>query len=109
MPVLILDEAHLFPTTVFEPLRLLFSTEMDSQSLGVLLLVGQPELRRTLRLTPTKPSTSVSPPITTCHPSTWPKPWPTSATRSNRRLQGRALFTDDALTRIYDFTRAFPD
>ena len=52
LPLIILDEAHLFPATVFEPLRLLVSTEMDSQSLGVLLLVGQPELRRILRLTP---------------------------------------------------------
>ena len=49
-PLLILDEAHFLPDTAFEQLRLLFSSHMDSQSLGALLLVGQPELRRTLRL-----------------------------------------------------------
>jgi type II secretory pathway predicted ATPase ExeA len=47
---MILDEAHAFPDIAFDPLRLLFSTQMDSQSLGALLLLGHPELRRTMRL-----------------------------------------------------------
>jgi ABC-type transport system involved in cytochrome c biogenesis ATPase subunit len=47
IPVVILDEAHALPDTAFDPFRLLFSTQMDSQSLGTLLLVGHPELRRT--------------------------------------------------------------
>jgi len=49
-PVVILDEAHLLTPPMFEPLRLLFSDQMDSQSLATLVLVGHPDLRRTLQL-----------------------------------------------------------
>ena len=50
-PVIVLDEAHLLTQPMFEQLRLLFSDKMDSQSLATVVLVGHPDLRRTLHLT----------------------------------------------------------
>ncbi len=108
-PFLILDEAHLLPDPAFEQLRLLFSTHMDSQSLGALLLVGQPELRRTLRLASHEAfyqrlTTSFQLP-------------PLDLTQSMAYIRhqiafsghkGGPLFADDALARIYDFTKGIP-
>lgn len=48
--ILILDEAHLLAADQLEELRLLTNAEMDSQSPFSLLLLGQPQLRRRLRL-----------------------------------------------------------
>jgi len=48
--VVILDEAHLLSADQLEELRLLTNAEMDSQSPFSLLLLGQPQLRRRLRL-----------------------------------------------------------
>lgn len=49
-PVVVLDEAHLLTQPMLEKLRLLFSDKMDSHSLATLVLVGHPDLRRTLHL-----------------------------------------------------------
>ena len=109
LPIVILDEAHLLPPTVFEPLRLLFSTEMDSQSLGVLLLVGQPDLRRTLRLAPYEAfyqriSTQYYlPPLDLAQTIAY--------VRHHIQLSGYKagpIFTDDALARIYESTKGVP-
>lgn len=109
LPVVILDEAHLLPPTVFEPLRLLFSAEMDSQSLGVLLLVGQPELRQTLHQVPYEafyqritsqyhlPSLDLAQTI--------------AYIRHQIEFSGYKagpLFTDDALARIYESAKGVP-
>lgn len=48
--VLVLDEAHLLDTEQLEGLRLLTNVEMDSRSPFACLLVGQPVLRRRIRL-----------------------------------------------------------
>jgi type II secretory pathway predicted ATPase ExeA len=108
-PFLILDEAHLLPDPAFEQLRLLFSTHMDSQSLGALLLVGQPELRRTLRMASHEAfyqrltTTSQLPPLDL--------PQSMAYIRHQIAFSGYKaghLFSDDALTRIYDFTKGIP-
>ena len=49
-PLVIIDEAHLLTQPMLEELRLLFSDKMDSESLATLVLVGHPDLRRTLHL-----------------------------------------------------------
>ena len=49
-PLVIVDEAHLLTQAMLEELRLLFSAKMDSESLATLILVGHPDLRRTLHL-----------------------------------------------------------
>ncbi len=48
--VLILDEAHLLGTDQLEELRLLTNADMDSHSPFACLLVGQPTLRRRIKL-----------------------------------------------------------
>jgi type II secretory pathway predicted ATPase ExeA len=48
--VVILDEAHLLNTDQLEALRLLTNAEMDSQPPFAAILLGQPTLRRRLRL-----------------------------------------------------------
>lgn len=109
LPVVILDEAHLLPPTVFEPLRLLFSAEMDSQSLGVLLLVGQPELRQTLRMVPYEAfyqriSTQYHlPPLDLAQTIAY--------VHHHIHFSGYKaghIFTDDALSRIYESTKGIP-
>ena len=48
--VLVLDEAHLLGTDQLEELRLLTNADMDSHSPFACLLVGQPTLRRRIKL-----------------------------------------------------------
>lgn len=48
--VVILDEAHLLSTDQLEELRLLLNADMDSRSPFACLLVGQPTLRRLIKL-----------------------------------------------------------
>ena len=48
--VVIVDEAHLLDAAQLEALRLLTNAEMDSQSPFAGILIGQPQLRRRLRL-----------------------------------------------------------
>lgn len=108
-PVVIIDEAHHLPADAFEQLRLLLSTEMDSRSLGSLLMVGHPEMRSTLRLS--------------IHQSFAQRlairyhlgPLDLAATLAYIRHQlqvagykGPAMFTDDAMKRIYDYTKGIP-
>ncbi len=48
--ILVLDEAHLLDTNQLEELRLLTNADMDSHSPFACLLVGQPTLRRRIKL-----------------------------------------------------------
>ena len=50
LPVLVLDEAHLLANRELESLRMLTNTDMDTASTFALILVGQPTLRRRLKL-----------------------------------------------------------
>lgn len=49
-PVIIIDEAHLLNKEMLEEIRFLMNFRMDSYSPMSLLLVGQPELKTTLKL-----------------------------------------------------------
>jgi type II secretory pathway predicted ATPase ExeA len=51
-PLLIVDEAHLLPHDLFDQLRFLLNTDMDSTSRLTLLLLGQPDLAHKLRFAP---------------------------------------------------------
>ncbi len=108
-PVIIIDEAHHLPPEAFEQLRLLFSAEMDSQSLGALLLVGHPELRHTLHLSIHQ---SFAQRISTRYHL---GPLDLQATLAYIQHQfaisgykGSALFTDDALHHIFNYTKGIP-
>ena len=48
--ILVLDQAHLLETSQLEELRLLTNSEMDSHSPFACLLLGQPTLRRRIKL-----------------------------------------------------------
>jgi len=48
--VVVLDEAHLLGTDQLEELRLLLNADMDSRSPFACLLIGQPTLRRRIKL-----------------------------------------------------------
>ena len=50
IPVLILDEAHLLDHPQLESIRMLTNHDMDSRSPFACLLVGQPTLRRRMKL-----------------------------------------------------------
>jgi len=108
-PLVIVDEAHLLTQPMFEQLRLLCSARMDSQSLATLLLVGHPSLRTTLRLA--------------IHEAFYQRlsvryhlpPLDLQETigyvRHHVKIAGFTtgnLFTDDAITRVFDYTKGFP-
>jgi type II secretory pathway predicted ATPase ExeA len=50
IPLLVLDEAHLLSHGQLEAVRIMTSTDMDAASPLACLLIGQPTLRRMLRL-----------------------------------------------------------
>jgi type II secretory pathway predicted ATPase ExeA len=107
--LVIVDEAHLLTQDMLEQLRLLFSFKMDSQSLATLLLVGHPSLHSTLRLTIHEAfyqRLSVRyhlPPLDLQETIGYVK--------HHVRVAGFAagtLFTDDAITRIFEYTKGLP-
>ena len=51
-PLLIVDEAHLLPSEIFDQLRFLLNDDFDSTSLLTLVLIGQPDLSAKLRFSP---------------------------------------------------------
>lgn len=51
-PLLIVDEAHLLPSDLFDQLRFLLNDDLDANSLLTLVLVGQPDLAAKLRFAP---------------------------------------------------------
>jgi len=109
IPVVILDEAHALHDTAFDPFRLLFSSQMDSQSLGSLLLVGHPELRRTIRLASHEAFFQRL--TTTYHLLPLDLSQTIAYVRHHIQLAGYKsgpLFPDDALARIYDYTKGVP-
>lgn len=108
-PLLVIDEAHLLPPQAFEQFRLLLSTQMDSRSLASLLLVGQPALRDTLRLAAHR---AFFQRLTVRYHLPPLDLFSTIAYIKHHILlagyQGGHLFSDDAMTRIFDYTKGVP-
>jgi type II secretory pathway predicted ATPase ExeA len=108
-PLVIVDEAHLLSQPMLEQLRLLFSCKMDSQSLATLLLVGHPSLRTSLRLTVHEAfcqRLSVRyhlPPLDLQETLGYVKHHAQVA-----GFTAGTLFTDDAITRIFEYTKGLP-
>ena len=67
-PVLIIDEAHLLRYEQLETIRMLTNHNLDADSPLACLLVGQPTLRRTMKLAVLPPWNSASPSATPCPP-----------------------------------------
>jgi general secretion pathway protein A len=109
-PVIIIDEAHLLPHTLIDPLRTLISAQLDSQSLAALILIGQPELKRMLQL-----STHVAFAQRITHRA-HVEPLGLEATlayiQQHLKVAGikdaDTLFSDDALKRIAEWAQGIP-
>jgi len=106
--VLILDEAHLLDGDQLEELRLLTSAEMDSRSPGAVLLIGQPTLRRRIKL---GAFAALDQRIALRYAMTGMDPAETGGYIAHHlKLAGRAdtLFSDDAITLIHQVSRGMP-
>ncbi|MBI5935985.1 MAG: AAA family ATPase [Chloroflexi bacterium] len=108
-PVVVLDEAHLLTQPMLEQLRLLFSDKMDSQSLATLVLVGHPDLRRTLHLSVHEAFTQRL--AVRYHLGPLDLQETVGYIKHQVRLAGYTagtLFTDDAIQRIFEYTKGIP-
>jgi type II secretory pathway predicted ATPase ExeA len=107
-PVLIIDEAHLLSHDQLESIRMLTNHNLDSGAPFSCLLVGQPELRRKIRLGMLAALDQriamryAIPPMTTTET--------TSYLKHHLSLAGRSdpLFSDDATTLIHHASRGYP-
>ena len=106
--LLVIDEAHLLPPPAFEQFRLLLSDQMDSHSLASLLLIGQPGLRDTLRLATNQAFYQ----RLTIRYHLQPLDLQHTLAYIRHHIQTAGfqgtLFTDDALSRIFDYTKGVP-
>lgn len=104
----VVDEAHLLTADQLEELRLLTNTDMDSHSPFACLLVGQPTLRRRIKLgTFAALDQRIAlrysmPPMTPDETTTY--------IAHHLKLAGRAdtLFSDDATALIHQVSRGLP-
>ena len=107
-PVLVLDEAHLLAYEQLEMIRMLGNTSMDQDSPLACLLVGQPTLRRTMKL-------AVLAALEQRTSLRYAMPGMTQAETASYiahhvSLAGRAdqLFTEDAMNLIHSTGRGYP-
>jgi len=108
LPVIVIDEAHLLGNTDLESLRMLTNTEMDTGSHFALLLIGQPTLRRRLKLAVLA---ALDQRISTRFAITGMDAADTAAyIRHHLKFAGRAdpLFSDDAIAAIHQSSRGYP-
>src|SRR6266568_635023 len=106
--VLVLDEAHLLRYEQLETIRMLTSHNIDSDSPLACLLVGQPTLRRTMKLAVLAALEQrvalryTMPPMTAAETASY--------ISHHLKLAGRSdtLFSDDATTLIHTTARGYP-
>jgi len=106
--VLVLDEAHLLGIEQLEELRLLTSADMDSHSPFACLLVGQPTLRRRIKL---GTYAALDQRIALRYTMTgMSEPETKSYLSHHLKLAGRSdtLFSDDAVALIHQVSRGIP-
>src|ERR1700728_3660449 len=108
LPLLVVDEAHLLGHAQLEAIRLLTNAEMDAASPLACLLIGQPTLRRMLRL-------GVLAALDQRIGLRYAMPAMTPAQTSDYithhlKLAGRSdtLFSDDAMALVHDAARGLP-
>ena len=106
--VLVLDEAHLLHADQLEELRLLTNADMDSHSPFACLLVGQPTLRRRIKL---GTFAALDQRIALRYAMTGMTDTETASYVGHHlKLAGRSdtLFSDDALALIHQVSRGLP-
>jgi type II secretory pathway predicted ATPase ExeA len=108
VPVLVIDEAHLLDHPQLESIRMLTNHDMDSNSPFACLLVGQPTLRRRIKLgvlaaLDQRIGLRYNMPPMTDHETG-------SYLRHHLALAGRSdpLFSDDATALIHQTSRGYP-
>ena len=107
-PVLVLDEGHLLAYEQLETIRMLTNTAMDQDSPLACLLVGQPTLRRTMKLAvlaALEQRTALRfamPPMAAAETASY--------VSHHLNLAGRPdqIFTEDALNLIHTTSRGYP-
>ena len=107
-PVLIIDEAHLLDATQLEGIRMLTNHDMDSASPFACLLIGQPTLRRRLKL---GQLAALDQRIAVRYHMTGMTGEETAGyLRHHLALAGRSdtLFSDDATALIHQTSRGYP-
>lgn len=108
LPVVVIDEAHLLTNTDLESLRMLTNSDMDTGSHFALLLVGQPTLRRRLKLAVLA---ALDQRVSTRFTITGMNPADTGDyIRHHLKFAGRSdpLFSDDAIAAIHQASRGYP-
>jgi type II secretory pathway predicted ATPase ExeA len=108
VPVLIIDEAHMLDTGQLEGVRMLTNHDMDSASPFACLLIGQPTLRRRLKL---GQLAALDQRIAVRYHMTGMTLEETAGyLRHHLALAGRSdtLFSDDAISLIHQTGRGYP-
>jgi type II secretory pathway predicted ATPase ExeA len=108
VPVLVIDEAHLLDHDQLEAVRMLTNHDLDSRSPFACLLVGQPTLRRKIKL---GVLAALDQRIALRYTLPAMTPEETSNyLRHHLALAGRSdtLFSDDAATLIHQTSRGYP-
>jgi type II secretory pathway predicted ATPase ExeA len=107
-PVVVIDEAHLLDHQQLESIRMLTNHDMDSTSPFACLLVGQPTLRRRMKLGVLAALDQriglryAMPPMTPAETGSYLRHHVTLAGRSD------TLFSDDAAALIHQTSRGYP-
>jgi type II secretory pathway predicted ATPase ExeA len=108
VPILVIDEAHLLDHTQLEGIRMLTNHDLDSRSPFACLLVGQPTLRRKIKLgvlaaLDQRIALRYTLPAMTADETS-------SYIRHHLGLAGRSdtLFSDDAAALIHQTSRGYP-
>jgi type II secretory pathway predicted ATPase ExeA len=107
-PVVIIDEAHLLEAAQLEGIRMLTNHDMDSTAMFAALLIGQPTLRRRLKL---GQLAALDQRIAVRYHLTGMTPDETASyLRHHLALAGRSdtLFSDDATALIHQTSRGYP-
>jgi len=108
VPVLIIDEAHLLSNQALDALRMLTNSDMDATATFCLLLVGQPTLRRKLKMAVL---TALDQRIATRYTITPMNPEETTGyINAHLAWAGRTdtLFTSDAINQLHHASRGYP-
>lgn len=108
VPVLIIDEAHLLDHAQLESIRMLTNHDMDSRTPFATIMIGQPTLRRMIKL---GVLAALDQRIAVRYQMTGMTPGETgSYIRHHLQLAGRDgdLYSDDAVTQLHDASRGKP-
>jgi len=107
-PVLVIDEAHLLAHDQLESVRMLTNHDMDSAAIFACLLIGQPTLRRKIKL---GVLAALDQRIAVRYHMTGMTLEETAGyLRHHLHIAGRSdtLFSDDAITLIHQTSRGYP-